>query len=407
MRLFRELRLPFGRLACVTRPCPSEEDFHGHCHPEITEAALVQIGKGSIFGAPCEIQYRHAEHLCERIPSLQYVRYCNSGTEASLFALRAARAFTGKDVVMKMDGGYHGTHDVAVVNGVADTSTHRQPRKQVPRGVSACTGYGVLVVPFNDLEVTKDIIEENISQLAAIIVEPVMGAAGLINPLPQYLKGLRELANRYQLVLIFDEIITFRLDWKGIQGRERVTPDITTLGKLIGGGFPVGAFGGRKEIMDVFNPGHSDAVTHGGTFNGHNVALAAGLVGLEMLNQAAISRINALGNQMRAGYRNALEKYGVKGQVTGQGSLLGLHWGSNVPITARDSGLVSNMAGDLPKLFHLQMMNSGIYSAPRGMYVISTPMTELEIKASIEAFEQTLELLKPYIASELPNLLVS
>ena len=165
--------------------------IHGHVHPGIIEAARTQLEVGIIFGAPSEIQYRHAKHLCERVPSIDSVRYCNSGTEATQFALRGARAFTDKNAVIKMDGGYHGTHDVAEVNLTPDLKAVGLPSKHVEAGVPPCTMEDVVIAPFNDLEAIERLARENQERLAAIIVEPIMGAAGLINPLPGYLKGLR------------------------------------------------------------------------------------------------------------------------------------------------------------------------------------------------------------------------
>jgi glutamate-1-semialdehyde 2,1-aminomutase len=379
--------------------------IHGHAHPKITEAARIQLEKGTIFGAPSEIQYRHAKHLCDRIPSLDTVRYCNSGTEATQFALRGARAYTGKSAIIKMDGGYHGTHDVAEVNLSPDLEAVDLPSKHVEVGVPRCTMDDVVIAPFNDLEAVEKLASENQGRLAAIIVEPIMGAAGLINPLPGYLKNLREIADRYELVLIFDEIITFRLNWGGMQAMEGVRPDMTTLGKIIGGGFPVGAFGGKQEIMSVFNPEVRRSVNHGGTFNGNNVTMGAGIAALEMYDQASADRINGLGERLRKGFCRAAEKAGVKARFTGLGSLINVHWGEKEPNNAKESALMKTAAGDVVSLLHLEMLNHGIYSAPRGMFIVSTPMTEKEIDRAVEAFETTLHVLKPFIEKDFPHLL--
>ncbi len=379
--------------------------IHGHAHPEITAAAAAQLSKGAIFGAPSEIQYRHAEHLRQRMPSLDLIRYCNSGTEATMFALRGARAFTGRDVVMKMDGSYLGTHDVAEVNLTPDVEAQGLPSKRVGPGVPGGAVGDVVIAPFNDLEAVEVLMKRDRHRLAAVIVEPIMAAAGLITPSPGYLRGLRELADRYEVVLIFDEVVTLRLDWGGMQALSGVRPDMTTLGKLIGGGLPVGAFGGRADIMAVFDPRHSPAVIHGGTFNGHNVAMAAGLVALKLFDQAAADRINELGERLRAGFKAAAAAAELKLQVSGQGSLLNVHWGASEPKNAREAALMKNAAGDLVRLFHLEMLNQGIYVAPRCMFIISTPMTEKEIDAAVAAFEKSLETLKPLVVEDLPHLL--
>jgi glutamate-1-semialdehyde 2,1-aminomutase len=379
--------------------------IHGHAHPKIIAAAQAQLQKGTIFGAPSEIQYIHAKHLCERVPSMDTLRYCNSGTEATQFALRGARAFTGRDVIMKMDGGYHGTHDVAEVNLRPDVAADWLPSKHVEPGVPACTMEDVVICPFNDLEAAETILKEYNDRLAAIIVEPIMGAAGVIEPLPGFLEGLRALADRYGVLLIFDEIITFRLNRGGMQAIEGVIPDMTTLGKIIGGGLPVGAFGGRKDVMGIFDPNHTRTVNHGGTFNGNNVTLGAGLATLELYDQAAIDRINELGDRLREGFRDAFKTTGIKGCTSGRGSLLNVHWRADKPRNAKESALAAAAAGELVKLLHLEMINRGIYGATRGMFVVSTAMAEADIDKALEAFQATLQLLKPFVAETAPQLL--
>jgi glutamate-1-semialdehyde 2,1-aminomutase len=306
---------------------------------------------------------------------------------------------------MKMDGGYHGTHDVAEVNLRPDVAADWLPSKHVEPGVPACTMEDVVICPFNDLEATEKILKEYKEQLAAIIVEPIMGAAGIIEPLPGFLKGLRALADRYGVLLIFDEIITFRLNRGGMQAIEGVLPDMTTLGKIIGGGLPVGAFGGRKDVMAVFDPNQPRTVNHGGTFNGNNVTLGAGLASLELYDQTAIDRINQLGDRLTEGFRDAFKATGIKGCTSGRGSLLNVHWRADKPRNAKESALAAAAAGELVKLLHLEMINRGIYGATRGMFVVSTAMAEADIDKALEAFQATLQLLKPFVAETAPQLL--
>ena len=381
--------------------------IHGHAHPEITEAACKEIAKGTIFGAPTEIQFLHARHLCDRVPGIDSVRYCNSGTEATMLALRAARAFTGKDAIIKIDGGYHGSHDVAEVNRVADTEACGLPSHNISRGVPASTGADVFIAPFNNLDVMERLMSMHQDRLAALIVEPIMGAAGLLNPQPGYLQGLRELTRRFDILLIFDEIITFRLSLGGMQAIEEIKPDLTTLGKIIGGGFPAGAFGGRSDIMAVFDPAGPRAVGHGGTFNGNNVTLAAGLVALEMYDQASIERLNLLGDRLRHGFSRALKSAGILGYLGGRGSLLSLHLGEEKPLNAAEAARRAGVNKPLLRLLHLQLANLGVHSAPRGMYIVSTPMTEKEVDQAIGAFEETLELVKPAVREGWPHLMAT
>ena len=379
--------------------------IHGHAHPDIIAATKTQLEKGTVFGAAAEIQFRHAEHLCNRISAMDQIRYCNSGTEATLFAIRAARAYTGKDTFIKMDGGYHGCHDAVEVNIFADPNPKGTPTKHIGPGVPGSVLEDVLVVAFNDLDAVENMLKVNADKVAAILTEPLMGAAGVIRPQPGYLKGLRTLADKYNVVLIFDEVMTFRLSAGGLQEIEGVQPDLTTLAKIIGGGLPIGAFGGRRDIMSRFDPAHKETIFHSGTFNGNNITLAAGMAAMTLFDQAAVTRLNQLGDRLRDGFTAALKETGLKGCVSGLGSLLQLHWRDQQPADATDSMVGLTKAGDLPGLVHLEMMNHGVYSAGRGMFALSTPMTPGDIDKAVVAFIETLTILKPYIADKLPHLL--
>ena len=382
--------------------------IHGHAHPDIIAAATTQLEKGTVFGAAGEIQFRHAEHLCNRIAAMDQVRYCNSGTEATLFAIRAARAYTGKDTFIKMDGGYHGCHDSVEVNIFSDPEPDSEgsPAKHIGPGVPDSVLKDVLVVAFNDLDAVEDMLKTNAGKVAAILTEPLMGAAGAICPQPGYLKGLRTLADKYKVVLIFDEVMTLRLSAGGLQEIEGVQPDLTTLAKIIGGGLPIGAFGGRRDIMSRFDPAHEAPIFHSGTFNGNNITLAAGLAAMRLYDQAAVTRLNQLGDRLRDGLTAALKETGLKGCVSGLGSLLQLHWQDRKPANAAESSVGLTKAGELPALVHLEMMNRGVYAARRGMFALSTPMTPADIDKALAAFRETLAMLKPYIADNLSHLLI-
>jgi glutamate-1-semialdehyde 2,1-aminomutase len=377
---------------------------HGHAFPAVVEAIREQAVHGTVFGSAGAVQYLHAEHLCSRIPGLDMIRYCNSGTEATLFVIRAARAFTGKDGIIKIDGGYHGGHDLAEVNILPDIETAGAPRARVRAGVPASVLQDVRVVPFNDLAAVASILETDADRIAAIIVEPVLGAGGVIPAQNGYLAGLRELADRFRVLLIFDEVITLRLSTGGMQKLTGVTPDLTSLGKIIGGGLPVGAFGGRADIMARFDPAHPQAVFHSGTFNAANMVMAAGLSALKALDEAAIDRINALGERLKESFNDAFKQAGLRGHVTGIGSLNQIHWCEGPLNNARETSRTLAAAGELPGLLHLELMNRGIYSAKRGMVVISTPMTDVEIERATKAFAEALDMLKPYIAARFPQL---
>ena len=381
--------------------------IHGHNHPDVVKATLDQFAKGTAFASAATAQTDLAKIICERVPCIDLVRFTNSGTEATMMAMRAARAFSGKDIILKMDGGYHGTHDFAEVNILPDVETQGRPTVRLGSpGVPACVLDGMMVTRFNDLEMAEEILAEHHDQIAAVIMEPVLGAGGGIPSKEGFLQGMRELTKKHGVLLIFDEIITFRMSLGGMQKLHGVTPDLTTLGKIIGGGFAVGAFGGRQEIMEHFTPGHPQMIVHAGTFNGHNVTMAAGIAALQNYDQAAIDKINALGDRMRAGFNRALRAAGIKGQAFGFGSLIMVHWTDEEIVSSKDVLLSVAAAAELPRLLHLEMMNRGVFSATRGMYALSTPMTEKEIDQTIEAFEATLGVLKPYVVEATPHLMI-
>ena len=385
--------------------------IHGHAHPKILEAARAQLENGSVLGSATEIQYRHAEHLCPRVPSLELVRYGNSGSEGTMFAMRAARAFSGKNMFIKMDGGYHGSHDFIEVNvfpgaGI-EPGTEGLPVRHVEQGAPKSVLEDMLVVTFNDLNAVETLLKKYEDKIAAVMLEPMLGALGMVTPQSGYLKALRELTERHDVLLIFDEVITFRISTGGMQKSEGVSPDLTALGKLIGGGFPIGAFGGRKDIMAVFDPNQPNAVFHSGTFNGTDVIMAAGLAALELYDQSAVDKVNALGQKLRNGVNQAFKKVGVTGQATGLGSLAQIHWRLGEITNAMDSVEGSFRAGDLPRFLHLELMNRGLYTANRGMLVISTAMDDTIIDKFLEEFTGALDLLKPYAAEKTPHLLTA
>ena len=379
--------------------------IHGHADPRVNEVIHAQVNRGLALGSAAEIQYRHAEHLCDRIPAMDMVRYCNSGTEATMFCIRAARAFTGRNGIIKMDGGYHGQHDLAQVNIFSDVEAEGPPEPWAEPWIPPGIVRDVSVIPFNDLEAAEETLERNKGRIAGLITEPMFGAGGLIAPDPGYLQGLRELTERHGVVLIFDEIMVFRLSRGGMQEAEGVEPDMTALGKIIGGGFPIGAFGGRREVMELFDPKHTPSVFHSGTFAGNNISLTAGLVNLQNYETPDIDRLNRLGDLMREGFARSLKEVGVKGQVTGAGSLVNVHWLEESPRNARDTAMGQFKTAGLSGLINLELLNRGVFSTHRGMYSLSTPMTEKEVDEAIKKFSEAVAVLKPYIQDEAPWLI--
>jgi glutamate-1-semialdehyde 2,1-aminomutase len=265
----------------------------------------------------------------------------------------------------------------------------------------------LLVVPFNDLNAAEEVISTHKHRLAAMIVEPILNAGGLVSASDGYLRGLRRLADKYGILLIFDEIVTFRLSRGGWQEVEGIEPDITALGKIIGGGFGVGAIAGRAEIMELFNPTRPDSLRHSGTFNGQSVVMAAGIANLEHLQQPDIDRINRLGERMHQGLAEAFRTNGLKGYISGWGSLAYMHWTGDEVITAADAARAAKAAGKLVSLLQLGLLNRGIWVPYRGELSISTPMTEREITHVVAAVNDTLQQLRPYAEETAPHVILS
>ena len=380
---------------------------HGHAQPEIVEQAADQLTRGTAFGTAAEPQVALAKLLIERVPGIDMLRFTNSGTEATMMMMRAARAFTGRDIIVKMDGGYHGSHDFVEVSVSADLEAEAQPAARLEgRGVPAAVLNAVMVAPYNDLEAMADLLEKHHERVAGIIIEPLPNAGGLVPPQPGYLRGLRELADAYGVLLLFDEIVTLRLSHGGFQQIAGLQPDMTAMAKIIGGGFPVGAFGGREAIMQLFNPLiDSHALFHSGTFNGNNVTMTAGLEAMRRLDERAIGRINSLGEKLRDGINQIFAEQGVRAQCLGYGSLQQVQWTDAPLVTLADARRAGEDTGKLRELLHLELLNRGVYTSNRGLFSISTPMREAEIGLALAAFADAVARLKPYMREAAPRLL--
>ena len=361
----------------------------GNGHPRVLEAVARQIDAGTSFPGPTTPQIRLARQLCERIPSFERVRFTNSGTEATLQAARAARAFTGRTRYAKIEGGYNGTADVFLVSTspTADQigAAARPAAVAASEGLAPGSAESVVVLPFNDVAAARALLEEHGEQLAAVMVEPVMGAAGMIPAEPEYLQMLRDVTRRLGILLIFDEVISFRVAYGGAQAHYDVTPDLTCLGKAIGGGFPLGVVGGRADVMALFDPsqGRRPAIPHPGSFNANPVSLVAGSTVLEVLTEDTVATLNERGEQLRGRLRDALAAVELDAQVTGLGSLFAIHFAPRPVRSYRDM-----LAGD-PALRHrlfLGLYNEGVLVDPRGVGCLSVATGEAEIDRFVEVF---------------------
>ena len=339
----------------------------GHAHPAVVAAVEAQVRRGSAFAAPTETEIELAEEIRRRVPSIEHLRFTSSGTEATMFAIRAARAFTRRPLIAKFDHSYHGTHD-GVMTGTAG----------VPEALSGL----IVELPWGDPDGIERVLHGREAELAAIIIEPVQGAGGVRAATSEFLAFVRSYADRLGALLIFDEIISFRVGHGGAQERMGVRPDLTTLGKIIGGGYPLAAFGGRRDMMEIFDARRPGAVSHGGTFNGNPVAAAAGLATLRELTPDAYERLDALGERLLRRVTNAIERDHLDARVTVVGSLFQVWAGE--PAAAFATGVDGG-----PTLF-LGLLLEGFHLAPRGMGSIPLIATEADVDDLAQAIGRAL-----------------
>ena len=330
----------------------------GHAHEAIVRAVQEGAKSGTSFGAPNPHEVDLARLVVEAVPAIEKVRMVNSGTEATLSALRLARGFTGRELVVKMEGCYHGHVDALLVKAGSGLATLAIPGTP---GVSSRVTEQTLVVPYNDIDAFARLAGERGREIACVIVEPVAANMGVVPPRPGYLEGLREITTRHGILLIFDEVITgFRVALGGAQELYRVTPDLTTLGKILGGGLPIGAYGGREEIMDRMAP--DGDVYQAGTLSGNPLAMRAGVAMLENLKKPGVyDRLEASGDRLARGLHAAAEKTGTPARVTRVGSLLTLFFTSRDPV---DYASASSADGKRFAAFFRRMLENGVYLAP-------------------------------------------
>jgi glutamate-1-semialdehyde 2,1-aminomutase len=352
---------------------------HGHALPAVNEAMSEQAALGTVFPAPSGLQAELAERIVGRVASVEQVRFANSGTEAVMMAVRGARAFTGREKIVKAEGGYNGMWEQVPISWPQDPY-----RAAMPEGVREL----VRMVGYNDVGQLEAAMQEEGNEVAAIILEPVTGT-GVFAGTPEYFAAARRLADEHGALLICDEVITLRLGVGGFQEVLGVRPDLTTMGKIIGGGLPVGAFGGRADVMEIFDPRSPRHLHHSGTFNGNLMTMAAGCVSLDLLTRSEIERINALGERLAEGLRRSLaERPDLHGVVNNCGSLLHVNLGTEGEVRK-----FSDLRPDSPvaAAFHLAALEEGVYFAPRGFMNTSTAMDEQVVDEALEACSRALD----------------
>jgi len=365
----------------------------GHAHPQVTQAVQRRAALGSAFTMPTPEEVELAELIAARVAYVEQIRFCNSGSEAVMLAIKAARAFTGRAKIAKFEGAYHGIYDYAEVSegptpdawGEADA-----PASITEPGTPESVARDVVVLPWNRPEACRKLIQQNKDDLAALLVDPMPLGIGMIAPRPGFLAWLREETARHGIVLIADEVLNFRQDYHGACYASGITPDLATFGKIIGGGFPVGGVAGSRRVMSVFDHTGALKVHHGGTFNANPVTIAAGLETMKHMTPEAFDRLNALGEYVRDGLRRLFRDARRSAQVCGAGSMFLAHLTSKDLIDFRSLRGFSRTNPIYGNLCH-KMLEYGFILSPRGIFgCLSTPMGEAELDGLVEALGRAL-----------------
>lgn len=363
----------------------------GHGNRQVIKAVQAQAERLMTTGMPTEGEIQLSEMIVDRLSSVEKVRFCNSGSEALMFAARAARAYTGKTKIACLEGAYHGSYDhfETSLSPMPDNWGPSEAPATVPatEGLSPSVLDEVIVLPANDVVATQALLEKHADELACVVIDPLVSRMGFLPLSQDYLKMIRAVTKSNNMVLIFDEVFSFRLGYNGAQGVFGITPDLTTLGKVIGGGLPVGAIAGNTEVMSVFDHAQGKArVELSGTFSGNPMSMAAGVATMEQLTPEAFAYLNNLGERARKGMRKAVEKAGIKAVVTGMGSLMGVLFIESSYRNYREFGMNLMMSGALEKgkAFHRYLLNHGVICIEPGGFILSIANTEKEIDLLIE-----------------------
>ena len=343
--------------------------LYGHSNPVIAAAQKAIIDGGLSLGAPNMLEAEYARALVERFPAFERVRFCNSGTEANIMAVATALAVTGRSTIIAMHEGYHG--------GVL-TFAHGGSPLNLP--------YPFVFADYNDLEGTRALIRAHAADLAAVILEPMMGGGGCIPATKEFLDLVRAETEACGALMILDEVMTSRLDFRGLHGRHGLMPDLLTMGKYLGGGASFGCFGGRADIMDRFDPAKPEAFSLGGTFNNNLLSMAGGMAGFtEVLTEAASRHVNDAGDRLRADLQACFDRHGIAATVTGVGSLMNIHF---IAGPVDDPHVLDTVDPQYLALLHVELLLRGFYIAPRGMIALSIPFGDAEAKAFVDAVDE-------------------
>jgi len=367
--------------------------IRGHADPVVTAAVRQVVGQGTAFSMPTESDIRLAELLLDRVPGMQRIRFANSGSEGVLLTIRAARAATGRSKIAKFEGCYHGVYDYAQASDSSrphNWGDSQHPSTTLEPSMARSLVDDVVTLPWNDIEVCRALIDDNADQLAAVVFDPLPAALGFVAPDQSFVEFLREITERQGILLIADEVLSFRVSCQGACASHGIEPDLVSLGKIIGGGFPVGAVMGKQSVMEVFDHRVGEKVHHGGTYNGNPVTMVAGHETMRQMTPEAYGQLDALGDRLREAIAETVGRRGIAHQVTGRGSLFGLLF-TEAPV--RDfRGLVAGLSAEPGQMkVAAEMLHHGILLGSRGVLgCLSTPMGTDEIDAFVSALDESL-----------------
>jgi glutamate-1-semialdehyde 2,1-aminomutase len=374
--------------------------IHGHAHPAIVEAVSEQLKRGTAYTLATEAELQLAQLLCERAPGFEKIRFTNSGTEAVMAMIKAARAFTGRPKIAKAEGAYHGTYDFAEVSQVANPTNWGDINKPNSVPLAHGTPQGVLddviIFPYNDIERTLSILDAQAGEIACVLIDPVPHRVGLLPGTEAFIEAIYDWTRRNGALLVFDEVVTFRVNYGGAQARYKVRPDITALGKIIGGGFPVGALVGRSDVMQVLDPRQAKVLfPHSGTFSANPISMTAGYVAMKLFDEEAVLKLNALTQKAIQQIEEAVRLADVPVSLTGAGSMFRIHLRATPPTTYREAYQPKEVTALVNELLDYLFYQEKLIMINTCACMFSTVITQKEVDKLSEAMLNGFRHIKP------------
>lgn len=376
--------------------------IHGHSFLPVIEAVIKQLRKGTAYTLASEIEVDFAQHLIKRVKSFERIRFVNSGTEAVMAMIKASRAYTGRSKIAKAEGSYHGTYDFAEVSQTANPSNwgriDRPSSVPLAHGTPLSVSKDVIIYPYNDIERTLAILDRQADQIACVIIDPVPHRVGLMPGNADFIEAIYNWTRNNGALMVFDEVVTFRVNYGGAQQNYSVSPDLTALGKIIGGGFPVGAVAGRAHVMKVFDPHEKNLLLpHSGTFSANPITMTAGFKAMEYFDKSAVKKLNALTQKAVDQIREVIQLADVPVSVTGAGSMFRMHLRPTPPTTYRETYQTQEVSAVVKELLDFMYNREHILMINTFSCMLSTVMTQKEIDRLTEGLHNAFKTLKPKI----------